>query len=166
MIADTVERMRAEDLGPVAAIHAACFHDAWDVAVLRQVLEMPGAFGLVARWGARDAMIGFALARLAGDECELLSLGVAPQHRARGVGRVLLRAAMTQAAAADARNFFLEVAENNIPAIMLYRAHGLVQVGQRADYYENPDGRRTMALTMRCELSPAFGAVPVEGKSP
>ena len=164
MIADTVERMRAEDLGPVAAIHAACFHDAWDAAVLRQVLEMPGTFGLVARWGARDAMIGFAFARLAGDGCELLSLGVTPQHRARGVGRELLLAAMTQATAADARNFFLEVAENNISAIMLYRAHGLIRIGQRPDYYENPDGRRTMAITMSCELAPTSGAVPVEGK--
>ncbi len=166
MIADTIERMRTEDLGPVAAIHAACFHDAWSAAVLRQVLEMPGTFGLVARWGARDAMIGFALARVAGDGCELLSLGVAPQHRARGVGRELLVAAMTQAAAANANNFFLEVAENNIPAIMLYRAHGLVRIGQRPDYYENPDGRRTMAITMRCELAPISGAVPVEGKLP
>ena len=166
MIADTIEPMRAEDLGPVAAIHAACFHDAWDAAVLREVLELPGTFGLVARWGARDAMIGFALARVADNGCELLSLGVAPQHRARGVGRDLLLAAMTRAIAADADNFFLEVAENNIPAIMLYRAHGLVQVGQRPDYYENPDGRRTMALTMRRELAPTSMAVPVMGKSP
>jgi ribosomal-protein-alanine N-acetyltransferase len=159
MIADTIEKFRTEDLGPVAEIHAACFHDAWGPGVLRQVLGMSGAFGLVARWGARGSMIGFALARVVADECELLSLGVAPQHRARGVGRELLIAAMVRAADAKARNLFLEVAENNVAALKLYRAHGLVQVGQRPDYYENPDGCRTMALTMRCELPEPAGAL-------
>jgi ribosomal-protein-alanine N-acetyltransferase len=160
MIADTIENLPIEDLGPVAEIHAACFHDAWGAGMLRQVLGMPGAFGLVARWGARGSMIGFALARVVADECELLSLGVAPQHRARGVGRELLIAAMARAADADARNLFLEVAENNVAALKLYRAHGLVQIGQRPEYYETPDGRRTMALTMRCDLPGRGGAVP------
>jgi ribosomal-protein-alanine N-acetyltransferase len=152
MIADAVEQLRAVDIGPLARLHARCFCDAWGVGMLRQVLAMPGAFGLVARWGGRDSIIGFALARVAADECELLSLGVAPEHRARGVGLMLLGATLERSAAAGARSLFLEVAEDNVPALKLYRGIGLVPVGRRPDYYENRDGSRTSALTMRCDI--------------
>ena len=86
MTADTVEGLRDSDIAIVARIHAACFYDAWGPKMLREVLGMPGAFGLGACSGGRGATIGFALARVVADECELLSLGVASDHRARGVG--------------------------------------------------------------------------------
>ena len=66
---------------------------------------------------------------------------------------------MTWAIAQDATRFFLEVAEDNAPALKLYRSHGLVPVGRRPDYYENADGRRTTALTMRCDF-PRAGPEP------
>lgn len=149
MIADAVEDLRPVDVGPLARLHARCFYDAWGVSMLRQVLAMPGAFGLVARWGGHDAMIGFALARVVADECELLSLGVAPDHRDRGVGRLLMEATIVRAVRMGARRFFLEVAEDNEAGQRLYRRFGLVAVGRRPDYYENADGSRTAALTMR-----------------
>jgi len=152
MIADAVEDLRPVDVGPLARLHARCFYDAWGVSMLRQVLAMPGAFGLVARWGGHGAMIGFALARVVADECELLSLGVAPDHRDRGVGRILMEATMARAGRMGARRFFLEVAEDNEPGLRLYRRFGLIPVGRRPDYYENADGSRTAALTMRCSL--------------
>lgn len=155
MIADAVEDLRPIDIGPLARLHARCFYDAWGTSMLRQVMAMPGAFGLVARWGGHGAMIGFALSRVVADECELLSLGVAPEHRDRGMGRLLLEATLARAAAMSARRFFLEVAEDNEPALRLYQAFGLTAVGRRPGYYENADGSRTAALTMRCLLDGA-----------
>jgi len=152
MTDDTIEPLRAADVEVVARLHARCFYDAWGTSMIRQVLEMPGAYGLVARRGGYGSIIGFALSRVAADECELLSLGVAPEHRARGIGALLLAAAMARATAERARWFFLEVAEDNEPALKLYTAHGLNRVGRRPDYYENADGSRTNALTMRCAL--------------
>jgi len=153
MIADAVEDLRPIDIGPLARLHARCFYDAWGASMLRQVLAMPGAFGLVARWGGHGAMIGFALARVVADECELLSLGVAPDHRDRGVGRLLMEETLARAGRMGARHFFLEVAEDNEPGQRLYRRFGLVPVGRRPDYYENADGSRTAALTMRRSLN-------------
>ncbi len=152
MTPDTVEELRNTDISVVARLHAACFYDAWGTDVLRQMLGMPGAFGLVACWGGRGSIIGFALGRVAADECELLSLGVAPDHRARGTGALLLAAAMARARSVQAAHFFLEVAEDNDSALRLYRAHGLVPVGRRPDYYELEQGQRTAAITMRCQL--------------
>lgn len=155
MTADTIETMRAADIDIIARLHAKCFFDAWGPPMLRQILSMPGAFGLVACCGARGSTIGFSLGRAAAGECELLSLGIAPEHRARGVGTMLLVASMARAVSEGATRFFLEVAEDNQPALKLYRAHGLVSVGRRPEYYENANGPRTAALTMRCDLPPA-----------
>lgn len=153
-----IETLRSSDIEIVAKLHARCFFDAWGPAMLLQVLGMSGAFGYVARREGYGSVVGFALGRVAADECELLSLGVEPDFRAQGIGSQLLSTAMARAAAEKARWFFLEVAEDNKSALGLYRSHGLTGVGQRLDYYENADGSRTNAFTMRCALPAMAGA--------
>lgn len=150
--AHAVEPVHHSDIGVIAKVHAKCFFDAWSADTIRQVLDMPGAFGLVARRASHDSIIGFALARVAADECELLSLGVLPEFRGQGVATALFQQSMARAMAERARWFFLEVAQDNMIAHQIYQAHGLVRVGSRPDYYENADGSRTSAYTMRCEL--------------
>lgn len=151
-----VETIRPTDIDAVARIHAASFDDAWTAPMIRRILAMPGAAGIVARADDDGAVAGFALCRVAADECELLSLGVAMTHRRRGVGRLLLSAAMAWAKAANADRFFLEVAEDNDAALRLYTGHGLSPVGRRPNYYELKDGGYAAALTMRRLLpSPA-----------
>lgn len=152
MAGDMIETLRTADIDVVAKLHARCFYDSWDATMIRQVLDMPGAFGFVARRPGYGSIIGFALARIAIDECELLSLGVAAEHRAQGIGARLLAKTIDRAEDDRARWFFLEVAEDNGPAIKLYRGRGLTEVGRRPDYYENADGSRTNAFTMRCAL--------------
>ena len=147
-----IETIRTVDIEIVAKIHATCFFDAWGPSMIQQVLDMPGTFGFVARRQNYSSIVGFALARVAADECELLSLGVASEYRASGTGALLLTAAMAHAAAERARWFFLEVAEDNEAALCLYGTHGLTKVGYRLNYYENADGSKTNALTMRCAL--------------
>lgn len=157
MTGGQIETLRASDIEIVAKLHARCFYDAWAPPMLRQVMGMPGAFGYVARRPAYGSVIGFALGRVVADECELLSLGVEPDFRSQGIGGQLLSASMSRAMAEKARWFFLEVAEDNKSALRLYRNYGLTGVGQRLDYYENADGSRTNAYTMRCAL-PAMAA--------
>lgn len=152
----SIEALRAADLGVVATLHARCFYDAWDEEMIGQVLDMPGAFGLVARRAGYGSIIGFALARVAADECELLSLGVSSDRRAQGIGAGLLTASIERAMVARVRWFFLEVASDNDSALRLYYGYGLVRIGQRPDYYENQDGSRTDALTLRCDLGDIY----------
>ena len=142
----------AADIDAIARIHAVCFDDPWNVPTVQRILAMGGAFGLTTRLVEDDAIAGFALARTSADECELLSLGVAPHHRRRGLGAVLLDATMARATLDDVRTLFLEVAETNDPALKLYLGRGFVPVGRRLNYYELKHGGYETALTMRCEL--------------
>lgn len=152
MTSYVIEAMREDDVEKVAEIHAASFDEAWSPHTVKRILAMLGSFGLIARRRSDGGIAGFALARKAADECELLSLAVAATDRGYGVGALLLDAAITTAIAANARKLFLEVAETNDVAIRLYRSRGLTQVGRRPGYYELKSGAREAALTMRCDL--------------
>jgi len=145
-----IDALAGADLGAVARIHAASFDDAWTESVFRRILAMPGAYGLAAR--AAGTLIGFVVARIAGGECEVLSLAVDPALRRGGVGARLLDATIAAAMAHGARILFLEVAEDNAPALRLYQSRRLVVVGRRPNYYELPGGGAVAALTMRLDL--------------
>ena len=148
------------DLGRLSRLHRTCFEEAWSRSDLAHLLAMPGGFGLIARLSegglARfDAMrgVGFALCRVASDESELLSIGVALAYRRRGVAGHLLRSSMERARTVGARQMFLEVATDNIGAQQLYLDHGFARVGTRPDYYQRPNGERAAAYTLRCALA-------------
>lgn len=141
----------------IAALHAACFEDAWNAYTVGQVMRMAGAFGFVAVLPSADAggdptPIGFALASGAADERELLSLGVLAEHRRAGVGRQLVRSIIAESVHRGATRLFLEVAEDNDAAQRLYRDLGFVAVGRRPGYYRRRSGPAVAALTLRCNL--------------
>lgn len=125
------------DLEIVASLHAGSFEDAWTVGAMAEILAMPGAFGLIAEIGAESGPepAGFVLVRRVAEECEILSLGVRPQHRRGGIARALVRRASDLAARGGAGRIFLEVAEDNSPALGLYRDLGFAEVGRRPGYY-------------------------------
>jgi len=122
----------AADTAPLAALHAACFDDAWDAASLRTTLASPGAFA----FHDRD---GFVIARVAGDEAEILTLAVAPEARGQGLGRALLNAAIVEAQRRGAGAIFLEVGTDNPAALALYAGLGFANVGSRKGYYGGRD---------------------------
>lgn len=125
------------------------FGEAWNAAQCTGVLAMPGAELLIAR-GPHP--IGFALMRTVIDETELMLLAVLPDVRGQGVGRAILQHSIALARATGAVSYFLEVRSDN-PAVALYAAAGLEQVGVRPHYYQGNDGNRRDALTYRLSLS-------------
>jgi ribosomal-protein-alanine N-acetyltransferase len=123
----------------LAAMHRACFPDEpWDAATLERILALAGGLGYLAWQG--DAPVGFLLARDLGGESEILSLGVLPQWRSRGIGRALMDTAVADAARRQIGSIVLEVATENAAARRLYAAFGFVQVGRRPRYYRRIDG--------------------------
>ncbi len=137
------------DMALVSALHGQCFADEpWDERAVAEILAMPGSFGFIATNEGLPA--GFVIARVAADECEIVSLGVCPPLRQAGFGRELLKAALAKAATCQVRSAFLEVAEDNMPARRLYKSEGFVLAGRRSDYYRSARGRDTAALVLVC----------------
>ncbi len=135
----------------LARLYGAAFEDARPGHSLAALLRTPGAWCVLALPSRSPAgpPVGFVIARLVVDEAEVLSLGVAPGWRRRGVGRALLAEVLRRAAKGTARAVYLEVGEDNEAAQALYRASGFEVIARRANYYRRPDRVRVAALVMR-----------------
>jgi [ribosomal protein S18]-alanine N-acetyltransferase len=132
----------------LAAIHASAFARPWSTQDFEQFLaERPiRADGLFVGRSAQPS--GFVLSRRAGDEAEILSVAIAAEARGRGLARKLLGTHLHGLAHAGVRRVYLEVEEDNAPALAVYRRLGFTPVGRREGYYLKPDGTRACALTM------------------
>jgi ribosomal-protein-alanine N-acetyltransferase len=134
----------------LAALYRACFETPWRERDIAEILAMPGAVGLMATAG--ETPVGFILARCAGDEGEIISVGVVPASRCRGLARGLIRAAEAALRSAGAARVFLEVAETNTAARAAYRALGYRETGRRPGYYRTAQGP-VDALILRADLA-------------
>lgn len=137
----------------LAAVQQRCFpDDPWDADFIETLLGQPGSFGLLAlavdEKTGEGVPTGFALARVVGEDSEILTIGVLPQARRGGLGRRLVEAVCDEVAQRGATALFLEVAEDNGAARALYAHSGFAQVGRRPGYYVRRDGRAA-ALVLR-----------------
>jgi mycothiol synthase len=78
--------------------------------------------------------IGVMLTRVESAGGELTYLGLRPECRGRGLGRELLRFAITHSVAVGFPKLSLSVDVRNEPALQLYRSHGFRMIEQRDVY--------------------------------
>ena len=140
--------------GEIARLHATLFDEAWDEAAVAALLAHPGSVALVACQGKQQEIGGFALAQIAADEAEILTLGVADDWRRLGIGLKLVEGIMRAAARGGAGSLFLEVADGNAAARALYARAGLVETGRRTGYYARAGGQREDAVVLKATLAP------------
>ncbi len=140
---------------PIAELHSQMFPEPWDETAITTLLAHPGSVAMVASQGGSIAIGGFALAQVAADEAEILTLGVAADWRRRGVARRLIEGIKRAAARSGATSLFLEVAADNNAAIAAYRATGFSESGRRKGYYQRPGSPAQDAIVMRVALQPA-----------
>lgn len=129
---EPLELAQAEVL---AALHARCFAAGWDQEALRTLLVAPSGFGTLAIDAINDEPIGFVLGRVIAQECEILTIGVIPGARKRGIGMHLVKRLFADAWARGAERVLLEVADDNAAGLALYGAAGFTVVGRRPGYY-------------------------------
>lgn len=123
------------DAALIAGLHARAFADPWDAASIAKLMSGPGALALV----AGTPPLGFALFHSVPPEAELLSVGVVPEARGRGIAGRLLAEAARRLIARGVETIFLDVAEGNAPARALYARLGFVERSRRPRYYRNGD---------------------------
>ena len=141
-----------ERAAEIAALHARLFKPSWDAAAIKSLLENPASTSLVAVAGEPKAVVGFVIGQLAADEAEILSVGSAPDWQRAGLGRMLVEGLIRAARRGESKRLFLEVAEDNIAAMALYRSLSFDETGRRKRYYERPDGPAADALILALNL--------------
>ncbi len=125
----------------------------WSQAEFEALLSSKTTIGAAAIDAASEALRGFALARLAADEAEILTIAVDSAYRNRGIGRALMTDSLSRLAQSHVRSLFLEVERANFAALALYSRMGFREVAQRHGYYRLNDGSTATALVLRKDLT-------------
>jgi ribosomal-protein-alanine N-acetyltransferase len=146
----TLSEAQPKDAAAIAVLHAASFRRGWSEDEIRAMI---GAKAVLAhRAMAGSKLVGFIISRMAADESEILSAAVTRSAQGRGLAGRMLHLHLRRLAGLGVRTVFLEVGENNTPAIRLYKRAGFEQVSRREGYYQGAPGQQNAALVMRCDF--------------
>ena len=140
----------AKDAVAIGHLHGASFRRGWSEDEIERLLLDRSVVTHRATIGR--AFAGFVMSRVAAGEAEILSIAVAAPRKGRGLAGRLLRHHLGRLAAIAVRAVYLEVDEDNAPALRLYRKAGFREVGRRAGYYPAPGGKPSNALVLRRDL--------------
>ena len=91
-------------------------------------------------------MTGFLAFNETADEAELLRLGVKKEFRRKTVGQQLVKRMIDYVKSRAIKKIFLEVRQDNRPALALYKSLNFVEIGLRKNYYTRPN---TDAIVLR-----------------
>jgi ribosomal-protein-alanine N-acetyltransferase len=129
--------MTVADLDAVMALaHRSPGAPHWTRCIYQGAIEQEQSAALVAIAG--EALVGFVIANLVLDICELESIVVAPEFRRQKIGAALLDAIIVWSRQRSAQRIELEVRARNMAAIALYERTGFLRQGIRRSYYSDP----------------------------
>ena len=100
---------------------------------------------------ADQALVGYAVMLVAGDEAQLLNISISPAQQRAGLGSRLLGHLREVAAAGGGQRLLIEVRLSNQGALAFYQGHGFRRIGQRRDYYPGVQARED-AVVMELAL--------------
>jgi len=143
-----ISAVRDIDLPAIAAIERNAFSDPWSEKSFRDALVHPAIYFAAARRDGHE-LLGYVVAWFVADEGQIANLAVTPSEWGSGIGRVLLDAALREAALREAEHVYLEVRDSNERARRLYRSRGFEEVGRRRAYYRRPVED---AIVLRCRV--------------
>lgn len=126
-----------ENLGPVlAAIHQSCFtgKGAWSSQTFEELMAFSTHY-LCVDFQNDQTVTGFILYNVVMDQSEIITLAVLPDFRRKGVAANMIDAMLCALIQQKVHRSFLEVNQDNEPAIGLYLRCGYAKIGQRLHYY-------------------------------
>ena len=138
------------DAAAIGHLHGQSFRRGWSEDEVERLLLDRSVIAHRATVGSVFA--GFVMSRIAAGEAEILSIAICAPKKGRGLAGRLLRHHLGRLAGVAVRTVFLEVDEDNAPAVRLYRRAGFREVGRRAGYYPAPGGKAANALILRRDL--------------
>lgn len=140
--------MTSSDLDEVLTIERASFPVPWKREHFLHEIDSDLASPLVAVW--EGMIIGYVCIMSLFEEAQILNIAVAPEHRGRGVGRMLLERAIIVARDKGAEALILEVRVSNLAAIGLYDRYGFERYYVRKRYYEGKEDAVLMKKALTC----------------
>jgi ribosomal-protein-alanine N-acetyltransferase len=131
--------MTLEVLPSVVALERECGLNSRGVEGYQKMLSHPNAVLLIAIKDDESHYIaGMFSGAVVVDELQIDDLAVNERFRRKGVGKMLLKSALSLASRLGARTAILEVRSANLAARALYEKEGFTIAGLRKHYYTSP----------------------------
>jgi len=132
----TLRSVVPDDITAVLDIERLSFPDPWTEGMLLSSICEGIDFTLLLDG---ETPVGYSvLDRRVKGEAELHNIAVKPCYRGKGLSSLLMDKMISDCSLYGVSVIFLEVRENNAPAIGLYNKYGFTEIGKRKNYYKNP----------------------------
>ena len=95
-----------------------------------------------------DIIVGYIIYHIIIDEAEILNIVIDNKYKRQAFGKYLLEQTINDISKQNIKTIFLEVGENNIPAINLYLQFGFKEYNKRINYYKNKETAILMKKTL------------------
>jgi ribosomal-protein-alanine N-acetyltransferase len=132
-----IQKMTENDLPEVLAIETVSFPTPFTINLFRMELNLNVAHLFVIR--KEGKVIGYVDFWRVGPEVHLITIGVHPDFRKRGVGTQLIEFMLGEARKNRVETVSLDVRPSNLPGLKLYEKFGFRQAGIRRRYYQDND---------------------------
>lgn len=138
------------DLKKIMEIERASFNHPWSLDSFVRELSLPFSRLVIALPDINDneKIAGYLCRWMVADECHILNVAVHPKMRRLGVGAVLMRDAINEAKAKNAKIITLEVRRTNVAARGLYRKFNFQERRLRRNYYGPGEDAIVMELKL------------------
>lgn len=133
-----IEKMNLNHLNELQEILISDFDDFWSFSTLKEELETENSSYIIGK--INNEIIGFAGLKIIFDQADIMNIVIKKTYRNQGIGTLLLENLILLAKDLNISTLFLEVNEQNKPAIHLYEKLGFERLGIRKKYYNKNNG--------------------------
>jgi len=133
-----IEEMNLSHLDSIKDILETDFDDFWNYNIFRNELENKNSKYIIAK--INDEIVGFAGVSIVLDTADITNIVVKKRFRGNGISTILSENIIELAKSNNCNIINLEVNQNNLVAINLYKKLGFNQNGLRKNYYKGHDG--------------------------
>jgi ribosomal-protein-alanine N-acetyltransferase len=146
-----IRNAKKSDLDQILEIENSCYPVPWDrnafVCELSKQASDKNIF-LAGEEKESGKIAGYMAADIIIDYVHVLNIAVAPEFRKMGLAMGFMARAEMETQKRGLSALTLEVRENNINAVNLYKKLGYIVKGRRIKYYENTDDALLMWKTL------------------
>ena len=130
--------VKVSDLNEILVIENNSHYSPWSKKSFEGSMRAKNTFKVFLE---KKKIIGYYIALIAQDQCELLNITVTKSKQSLGLGNFMLRHLISFCKIHKVAIMFLEVRVSNITAISLYDKNGFNELGVRNNYYKTLHGK-------------------------
>ena len=132
-----IKQMALSDLQKIKDILLTDFDDFWNFEIFKDELANNNSSYLALLYD--DEIVCFGGIKIILDEANLMDIVTRKDMRHKGFAKILLNELIILSKEKKCKTITLEVNENNLNAINLYKSFKFEEVGKRKRYYQNGD---------------------------